>query len=75
MVTVFSDAVIEGFCSKAPFIESKDDLNGILLLRPEHHESVSCDMAIVSSAPPPSKKHQISDCFIYNINNSMLIVY
>ena len=29
---IFSDAVIEEFCLKAPFIESKDDLNGVLSL-------------------------------------------
>ena len=52
---IFSDAVIEELCLKAPFI----DLNGILLLRPEHHERVfNVIWHIVSSAPPPPKKHR-----------------
>lgn len=56
---IFSDAVIEELCLKAPFIESKDDLNGVLLLRPEHHERVfNVIWHIVSSAPPPPKKHR-----------------
>ena len=51
---IFSDAVIEEFCLKAPFIESKDDLNGVLSLRPEHQEMVfNVIWHIVSSAPPP----------------------
>ena len=56
---ILSDAVIEELCLKAPFIESKSDLNGVLLLRPEHHERVfKVIWHVVSSAPPPPKKHR-----------------
>ena len=70
---ILSGATVKDLCSKAPFIESKDDLKDIALLRPEYRDRVfNVIWDIVSSAPPPEKKqrkqkHQVfqSTCIMY----------
>lgn len=56
---ILSDAAIEELVLKAPFIVSKEDLNDVLLLRPEYRDrffNVIWD--ILLTAPPPNKKQR-----------------
>ena len=56
---ILSDAAIEELVLKAPFIVSKEDLNDVLLLRPEYRDRFfNIIQDILLTAPPPDKKQR-----------------
>lgn len=56
---ILSDATIGELCDRASTITSKEDLNDVVLLRPEYHDRLfRVIWLIVSCAPPPKKKQR-----------------
>ena len=56
---ILPDATLEDLVLKAPFVVSKEDLNDVLLLRPEYRDRFFNIMwDVVSTAPPPNKKRR-----------------
>lgn len=56
---ILSDAAIEELVLKAPFVVSKEDLNDVLLLRPEYRDRfLNVIWDILLTAPPPNKKQR-----------------
>ena len=64
---VLSDATIVELCDRATTIMSKEDLNGVILLRPEYCERLfRVIRQIVSCAPSPKKKNKLTCIYTCN---------